>query len=67
MSTAAIEDFTFDKEAASKLAIHHSQELEICAEIIRSKHDVHFKAGSHVLTIVPKTTSKVILAWMITA
>jgi len=65
--SATNEDFAFDKETASKLVIHHTQELEICAEIIRSKHDVHFKAGSHVLTVVPKTSTKVILAWLITA
>ena len=50
---------------AKRLDIFHSKELDICSMLRLDGKESGIAVGEHVLTLVPKATEKIILAWLL--
>lgn len=61
--------FKFDQATATRYEINWPKDksLEICAGLRPSTTTQKVPVGSHVLTLVPKSDKKIIVAWVITA
>jgi hypothetical protein len=53
-------------DAAKKLEVSHTKELDLCSLLRLDGKDAGVPLGEHILTIVPKVEEKIILAWLLT-
>jgi len=66
--TLAVADkakFVFNQGAAKRLEVFHSKELDICSSLRLDGKESGLPVGEHVLTVVPKATEKIIIAWLL--
>lgn len=51
--------------AAQRLEVFHDKDLDICSMLRLSGKESGLPRGEHVLTIVPRATEKIIVAWLL--